>query len=85
MGTQFDSRLVDGPRLLEILFDEESRPSLRHLRNLQKRRAVPFYKLGRLVMFSPEEVRQALVQTCLVNAKGLPFRPNKQSAGGKSS
>jgi hypothetical protein len=52
--------LVDAPRLLEILFPNKScRPSLRWLRDQQKRRAVPYCKIGRLVFFIPERVRAA--------------------------
>jgi len=52
---------VDGPRLLETLFpNEQCRPSLRWLRDQQKRRAIPFVKISHLVFFDPKEVRDAL-------------------------
>jgi hypothetical protein len=47
------TRYVDAPKLLEILFDENSRPSLRWLRDQQKARALPFAKIGRRVFFDP--------------------------------
>lgn len=66
-----DNKLVDGPRLLEQLFDEKSRPSLRWLRDQQKNRAFPFVRVGRLVFFSPEDVRAALCSGRTVRARGL--------------
>jgi hypothetical protein len=52
---------VDGPRLLEILFPHEKcRPSLRWLRDQQKRRTIPFIKISHLVFFDAEQVRDAL-------------------------
>jgi hypothetical protein len=39
--------------LLEILFDEASRPSLRWIRDQQKARTLPFAKIGRRVFFDP--------------------------------
>ena len=47
------TRYVDAPKLLEILFDEASRPSLRWLRDQQKARALPFAIIGRRVFFDP--------------------------------
>src|SRR5690242_20174828 len=49
--TMQDSKLVDGPTLLEQLFDKQSRPSLRWLRAQQKNRSIPFVRVGRLVFF----------------------------------
>ena len=54
------NRYVDAPKLLEILFDEASRPSLRWLRDCQKRRAIPFCKIGRRVFFDPQLVKYHL-------------------------
>ena len=53
-------RLVDAKGLLETLFDESCRPSLRWLRTQQKRRAIPSSRIGRLVFFDPDAVRAAL-------------------------
>jgi uncharacterized protein YbaR (Trm112 family) len=55
-----NSQLVDGPKLLEILFPPDCRPTLRWLRDQQKARRIPFVKIGRLVFFSPANVRTAL-------------------------
>ena len=55
-----NDQLVDAARLLEILFDERSRPSLRWLREQQRRRTIPYIKIGHLVRFNPAQVREAL-------------------------
>jgi len=54
-----DGKLVDGVKLFEILFPKESRPTLRWLRYQQVARRVPFRKIGRLVFFDPDEVRES--------------------------
>ena len=53
-------RLVDALGLLEALFDEASRPSLRWVRQMQAQRRIPYVKIGHLVRFDVEEVRQSL-------------------------
>lgn len=58
--TPEEDRLVDAEGLLDALFDEASRPSLRWIRDMQKRKAIPFYKIGRHVRFSIPEVREAI-------------------------
>lgn len=62
-------RLVSAPALLEKLFDEQSRPSLRWLRDQQRARTIPFIRVGRLVFFDVELVRHALNQRAL---KAMP-------------
>ena len=64
-----DRRLVDGPKLLELLFDPDSRPSLRWLRNMQREKRIPFIKIGHLVRFDLEEVRRALTEKWTVRSK----------------
>jgi uncharacterized protein YbaR (Trm112 family) len=59
-ASDLNSQLVDGPKLLEILFPPDCRPTLRWLRDQQKARRIPFVKIGRLVFFSPANVRTAL-------------------------
>jgi hypothetical protein len=49
-------QLVDGPKLLEILFPADCRPTLRWLRERQKKKEIPYVKLGRLVYFNPARV-----------------------------
>lgn len=53
-------RLVDAKGLLETLFDDGCRPSLRWLRTQQKCRAIPSCRIGRLVFFDPDAVRATL-------------------------
>ena len=53
-------QFLDGKELLKVLFPESCRPSLRWLREQQKRRSIPFVKLGRLVFFDADQVREAL-------------------------
>ena len=56
------AKLVDAQGLLEALFEADSRPSLRWLRQMQAQRKIPYIKLGHLVRFDVEEVREALAQ-----------------------
>lgn len=46
---------VDAPKLLEILFAAECRPSLRWLRDNQN--SIPHVRIGRLVFFDPPAVK----------------------------
>ncbi len=61
METLSHPSLLSADSLLkEVWPDESSRPSLRWLRNMQARRAVPYVKLNRLVFFEADRVRSAL-------------------------
>jgi hypothetical protein len=53
-------QLVDAERLLEILFPADCRPTLRWLRERQKKKEIPYVKLGRLVFFHPARVQESL-------------------------
>jgi hypothetical protein len=55
-------QLVDAEKLLEILFPSECRPTLRWLRERQKKREIPYVKLGRLVYFNPAQVQDAFAK-----------------------
>ncbi|MDQ8193663.1 hypothetical protein QEH59_04470 [Coraliomargarita sp. SDUM461004] len=55
-----DAKYVDAEGLLVALFAEESRPSLRWVRKMQKQRVIPFLKAGGLVRFDIAEVRASL-------------------------
>lgn len=57
------NKLVDAPKLLDEIFDPACRPSLRWLREQQRRRALPFVKVGHLVFFDVEKVRAALAMS----------------------
>jgi hypothetical protein len=62
------SKLVNGPRLLEILFPEDCRPTLRWLQRQQKARVVPYYKIGHHVFFDVPAVREKLERKNLIRA-----------------
>jgi hypothetical protein len=54
-----DGRLVNGEKLLEIVFHDDCRPTVRWLKHQQKLKRVPFRKIGRLVFFDVDEVLAA--------------------------
>lgn len=54
------TRLVDAKGLLSALFDKSCRPSVRWLREQQRKNAIPFVRIGRLVFFDIERVKAAL-------------------------
>ena len=62
-------KLVDANGLLEALFDEQSRPSLRWLRQMQAQRKIPYVKIGHFVRFDVEKVRAVLDENCTVNPR----------------
>ena len=56
-----DSGLVDASTLLAVIWpNETSRPSLRWLREQQRKKSIPYLKVGHKVFFSPVKVRAAL-------------------------
>ena len=59
-------KLVGAEQLLDQLFDEEARPSLRWLREQTKAKAIPFIRIGHLVFFDVDMVRAALSAKNLV-------------------
>jgi hypothetical protein len=63
------NKLVDADGLLEALFEEPSRPSLRWLRQMQAQRKIPYVKIGHLVRFDIEKVRAALEDNCTINPR----------------
>jgi hypothetical protein len=67
-----NDQYVDAEGLLKALFPPASRPTVRWLRSLQKRRAIPFIKLGHLVRFDVPQVRQAIQQKHTVRGRTLP-------------
>lgn len=58
--------LVKKQQLLEALFPECSRLSCSWVRDMMKRRVIPFYKIGHGVWFDVEKVRAALEKKNLV-------------------
>ena len=60
--------LLDAVDLLaEIWPRSNSRPSLRWLREQQRKRTVPYIKVGHKVFFNPAKVRQALEKNFTVD------------------
>ena len=53
--------LVDAKSLIPLIWTTpDARPSLRWVREMQSRRAIPFIKCGRRVFFEPARVLAAL-------------------------
>lgn len=63
------TRLVNAQTLLEELFEPNSRPSVRWVRQMQAQRRIPFIKIGHLVRFDLNAVREALQKNCTVNSR----------------
>ena len=61
-NTQQPGKLVNSQKLLETLFDDDCRPTTRWLRKQQQRKAIPFVKIGGLIFFNVEQVREALAK-----------------------
>lgn len=62
-------KLLNAQKLLDQLFDAESKPSLRWLREQTGARAIPFVRIGHLVFFDLEMVRTALANRNLIRGR----------------
>lgn len=62
-------QLVDALGLLDRLFDKKSRPSVRWVREQTANRTIPFIKVGHLVFFDINQVREALARRNTVKAR----------------
>lgn len=69
MHNNSDPKLVDANGLLDSLFDKKSRPRLQWVRIRQKRREIPFIKLGRRVFFDVVQVREFLARHNTIKAR----------------
>lgn len=69
--------LVDAEGLLKALFPENCRPSVRWVRDQQKRRTIPFVRLSRLIFFDVDRVRAAI-------AKHRTVEPSRAASASKS-
>lgn len=67
------------PCIAEIFGDSPEAPSFRWWQGQMQRGIIPFYRIGRLVWFDPDEVRDALAKNCRVAAKSS-FHPTKAAA-----
>ncbi|HTQ49626.1 MAG TPA: hypothetical protein VMJ12_02865 [Candidatus Acidoferrales bacterium] len=63
------SRLVSGPDLLEQLFCEDCRPSIRWLRQRVAEHTIPFCRVGRLCFFDPDLVREHFAAKAAANLR----------------
>lgn len=62
--------LVGAETCLRLVFpDEATRPCIRYFRELQRKRLVPFKKIGRRTFFDAAEVRRALDRQFSVHAR----------------
>jgi hypothetical protein len=59
--------LVDAPTLIKTVWPA-CPPSLRWIRELQAKRAIPFIKVGHKVFFNPVKVKAALEKNFTVEA-----------------
>jgi hypothetical protein len=64
-------KLVGAKQLLEQLFDQDARPSIRWLRQQTKAKAIPFVRIGHLIFFDVDMVRAALSAKNLVASRHL--------------
>ncbi len=73
---KINGKLVAAPELLNALFSDACRPSLRWLRTQTASRAIPHVRIGHLVFFDVEMVRAALAGKRLVRGRTLaPAQP----------
>ncbi len=63
-------RLVNAQGLLNELFSDDCRPSLRWLRTQTKARTIPHVRIGHLVFFDVEMVRAYLADRRVVHSRG---------------
>lgn len=61
-------KLVNKQQLLEALFTEDCRPSVRTLNRMMKRRRIPYIKISGNVFFDVNDVRQHLLKKNLIRA-----------------
>lgn len=52
------ARLLSARRLLELLWDKQSRPSLRWLRERTRDQEIPHIRIGGRIYYDPVKVRQ---------------------------
>jgi hypothetical protein len=64
-----NEKLVDVHGLLEELFPPECRPTPRWVRDQQKHKTIPFVRLGRLIFFDVNQVREAIARRHTIKTK----------------
>lgn len=55
-----ENQLVNGDKLLEILFDKHCRPSRQWLIKQRNDGVIPCVRVGRLIFYDPAKVREKL-------------------------
>ena len=71
---KINGKLVNAQGLLNELFSDGCRPSLRWLRTQTMAKTIPHVRIGHLVFFDVEMVRMHLAGTRLVRSRWLPMR-----------
>ena len=71
---RINGKLVDAQELLNELFSDDCRPSLRWLRTQTKAKTIPHVRIGHLVFFDVEMVRVHLTERRLLRSRCLPMR-----------
>lgn len=62
-------KLVNSTMLLELLFAEDCRPTIRWLQLRMKSRDIPYIKIGHSVFFDVVAVRDALAKTKTIRSR----------------
>lgn len=62
------SKLLTNRQLLDALFPEDCKPTVRTLSRWQKKRIVPYFKIGNRVYFDLDAVRDKLSRKNLIRA-----------------
>jgi len=73
-------KLVRAEDMLEQVFADNCRPSLRWLRTQTKAKAIPHIRIGHLVFFDVEMVRAALAGKRLIRGRTLADAPVRVAA-----
>lgn len=66
---KLSGKLINARELLDGLFSDECRPSMRWLRAQTKAKAIPYVRIGHLVFFDLEMVRTHLEEKRLVRGR----------------
>jgi hypothetical protein len=72
---KLSGKLVAAQEMLNEVFSDECRPSMRWLRTQTKARSIPCVRIGHLVFFDVEMVRTHLAGTRLVRGRCLVRYP----------
>lgn len=63
------SKLLNAQQLLDALFDQHCRPSMRWLRSQTKSKSIPHVRIGHLVFFDLLMVRTALADRNTIRSR----------------